>query len=72
VRAVSGAAEADLAWMPDGTLLMAHAGKLYAWRSGSGHWIVVANLDELGLRGASRLAVNPRGNLLAIVVSRPS
>jgi hypothetical protein len=30
-------------------------------------WTPIANLDELGLRGASRLAISPRGNQIAIV-----
>ena len=34
VAAVEGTADADLAWMPDGTLLMAAADALHAWREG--------------------------------------
>src|SRR5258708_3075014 len=30
--AVAGSTEADCAWTPDGTLLMAHGGMLYGWR----------------------------------------
>ena len=71
VRAVAGAAEADLAWTPDGTLLMAHGGALYAWRRGDTEWTRAADLEALGLRGVSRLAVGPNGDRLAIVASAP-
>lgn len=64
--AVPGVEDADLAWTPDGTLLMAADGKLYAWRRG-GRWTSVADLQRLSLRGVSRLAVSPRADELALV-----
>lgn len=69
VPAVAGAREADLAWMPDGTLLMAHAGSLYAWKKGETEWRVVADLGALGLKNVSRLAVSPKGDRIAMVAS---
>ena len=67
VAAVAGAAEADLAWMRDGTLLMAHAGTLYSWRRGRTGWVAAADLAALGLRNVSRIAVSPAGDRISIV-----
>jgi WD40-like Beta Propeller Repeat len=67
--AVAGSTEADTAWTPEGTLLMAHAGVLYSWRRGQSGWNEVASLERMGLRGVTRLAVSPRGNYLAVVAS---
>jgi dipeptidyl aminopeptidase/acylaminoacyl peptidase len=70
VAAVAGAREADVAWMPDGTLLMAHAGSLHAWKKGRSEWRVVADLGALGLKDVSRLAVSPKGDHIAMVASQ--
>jgi hypothetical protein len=67
--AVDGATEADTAWMPDGTLLMAHGGTLYAWRAGQSGWKPIVELQRLSLSGITRLAVSPTGDLLALVGS---
>ena len=67
VRAMEGASAPDLAWTPDGMLLAAYSGKLYGWRRGDAAFAVVADLDSLGLRGVSRLAVSPAGDRLALV-----
>jgi hypothetical protein len=67
VPIVSGATEADLAWTPDGLLLMAHNGTLYGWRRGDKDWSRIADLAALGLAGVSRLAVSPKGDRIAFV-----
>lgn len=67
VRVMEGATAPDLAWTPEGMLLAAHSGKLYGWRRGDAAFAVVADLESLGLRGVSRLAVSPAGDRLAIV-----
>jgi hypothetical protein len=67
--AVPGARQAHLAWTPDGTLLMAHAGALHAWRPGDTAWRVVADLTALGLTNVTRLAVSPKGDRMALVGS---
>ena len=67
--AVEGSTEADTAWTPDGTLLMAHGGILYSWRRGQSGWTDVASLERMGLTGVTRLAVSPRGNWLALVAA---
>jgi dipeptidyl aminopeptidase/acylaminoacyl peptidase len=67
VDAVAGAREADLAWTPDGLLLMADKDILYGWRRGDRDWRKVADLAALGLRGVSRIAVNAAGDRIAFV-----
>ena len=70
--AVEGSTEADLAWAPDGTLLMANDGKLYSWRRGQSGWKEAASLEQQGLRNVTRLAVSPRGSSIAIVAAPPA
>ena len=67
VEAPAGAAQAHLAWAPDGTLLMAHDGALHAWRAGAAGWERVAELEAAGVRNVTRLAVSPKGDRLALV-----
>jgi WD40 repeat protein len=67
--AVEGSREADTAWTPDGTLLMAKDGVLYSWREGQKAWKEVASLEKMSLRGVSRLAVSPAGDYIALVGS---
>ena len=68
--AVPGARQAHLAWAPDGTLLMAHDGSLHAWRAGQSGWQVVADLNALGLRNVTRIAVSPKGDWIALVAQQ--
>ena len=67
VNAVGGAREADLAWTPDGLLLMADKDVLYGWRRGDREWRKVTDLAALGLRGVSRIAINAAGDRIAFV-----
>lgn len=62
----------DYAWMPDGALLlMAQGSKLFAWKPGSAEgWKEFADLSSAGLKNITRLAITPRGDLLAIVAQR--
>jgi len=62
-------AELDTAWTPDGTLLAARRGVLYGWRRGDSRWKEIANLERLSLSGVTRLAISPKGDLLALVAS---
>ena len=68
--AVAGATQAHVAWTPDGTLLMAHNGSLYAWRAGQTEWKAVADLKAKGLSNVTRLAVSPKGDRIAIVAGQ--
>ncbi len=67
IQPVPGSGDPNLAWTPDGTLLMAHGGTLYSWRPGQSQWTAAADLAALGLPGVTRLAVSPRGDRIAIV-----
>jgi hypothetical protein len=71
VRVPAGAPEADTAWTPDGMLLMPFQGKLLGWRRSDTELKPVADLDSLGLRGVTRLAISPKGDRLAIVAQKP-
>jgi hypothetical protein len=48
---------------------MAHGGTLYAWRTGQSGWKPIVELQRLSLSGVTRLAVSPKGDLLALVGS---
>jgi hypothetical protein len=67
VRAAAGATDADVAWTPDGLLLMASSGTLYAWRRGDTELRPVTDLAALGLSGVTRMAVSPSGDRIAMV-----
>ena len=73
VDVASGAREADLAWTPDGMLVMAHQDVLYGWRRpsaasrGAAAWQRIADLAALGLHGVSRIAISPKGDRIAFV-----
>jgi dipeptidyl aminopeptidase/acylaminoacyl peptidase len=69
VRVIEGVRDPDLAWTPDGLLLLAAGGKLHGWRQGETQFQPVADLEGAGLRGATRMAVSPKGDRLAIVAS---
>lgn len=56
----SGATQPDLAWMADGSLLLAHEGQLLRWRQGQYGWEAVADLAALGLKGVSADSGQPR------------
>jgi hypothetical protein len=66
-RAVAGATDPYVAWMPDGTLLAVHLGKLYRWHARDPVWTAVADLEALGLHDVTGLTVSPAGDRLALV-----
>ena len=67
INAVAGAKEADLAWTPDGMLLMAEKDVLYGWKRGDTTWRRLADLGALGLHGVTRIAISPKGDRIALV-----
>jgi hypothetical protein len=70
VKAVEGSADRDMAWMPDGkTMLMSSGTKVFAWSRGSAGWTEVFDAAAHKLGAASRLAVAPKGDAIAIVVA---
>lgn len=54
------------AWTPDGTLLQAHGGVLYAWSVAADSWRQVADFTDRGIT-LSRVAVSPDGSRIALV-----
>ncbi len=70
--AAPDATDEFVVWTPDGALLMAAGGKLYARDRGATAWTVIADLDALGLKGVSRLAISPDGELLSLVAQSPA
>jgi len=58
----------DYAWMPDGSVVCGNGSKLMRWpgKSGAG-WTEIADLSREGVKGITRLAVSPRGDLIAFV-----
>jgi len=55
------------AWTPDGSLIMGHGSRLYAWTPGTeGDWEEIADFSDVGIE-VSRLAVSPDGERIAIV-----
>jgi len=69
VAAVAGAKEADLAWTPDGVLLMAEKDVLYSYTRDDRSWKRVADLAALGLDGVTRIAVSPKNDRIAFVAA---
>jgi CubicO group peptidase (beta-lactamase class C family) len=58
----------DCAWLADGTLLMAQGAELYKWNVKSDQdWQLVADWSSTGIKQITRLAVNPKNNLLVFV-----
>jgi dipeptidyl aminopeptidase/acylaminoacyl peptidase len=63
----------DCAWLPNGTLLMAQGSKLYKWQRGKdADWQLVTDLAEASVTGITRLAVNAKGDKLALVAQPQS
>ncbi|MFL6228304.1 MAG: TolB family protein [Pyrinomonadaceae bacterium] len=58
----------DLAWLPDGSVLMARDTKLFRFDPASEHaWQEIADFAAAGLRRITRLALSPKGDRLALV-----
>jgi dipeptidyl aminopeptidase/acylaminoacyl peptidase len=55
----------DYAWTPGGTILAARGSQVFALRGTE--WVSIGDLAAAGVRGATRLAVSPRGDRIAIV-----
>jgi hypothetical protein len=71
-KVVEGAADRDMAWMPDGkTILMSSGTKVFSWTRGSSSWTEVFDAAPHNLGAVSRIAVSPKGDAIAIVVAEP-
>lgn len=56
----------DLAWTPDGAIVMGQKTKLFLWREG-GSWTEIADLGRQGVENITRLTVSPDSKWIAIV-----
>ncbi|CAD5273851.1 MULTISPECIES: hypothetical protein [unclassified Imperialibacter] len=60
----------DMAWTPDGKIIMGQGSKLFTWSASTKAWIEIAELaSTFQLKGITRLAVGPKGDKLAVVVN---
>ena len=59
----------DLTWTPDRRILMSDGEKIMYWEPGLHNWLPVETKGDVALKGITRMAVNSRGNKLAVVVS---
>lgn len=71
IRLPAGNDAGDVAWMPDGTLLMSTGTKIRSWRRGDKDWRQVYDVAAHNLGAVTRMAVAPDGKSLAIVVAEP-
>lgn len=69
VLTTATAEEADYAWLPNGSLLMANDSKLLLWTPGKQGWEQVADFTADHIHGITRMAVNPGGDKLALVAA---
>lgn len=59
----------DMCWTPDGTILMGQGSKLFKLNpTTDDEWIEIASFDKYFLDNITRLAINPSGTKLAVVV----
>lgn len=60
----------DMCWTPSGTALVSKGSQIYEFNPDTNKtWNYGQNLAEFGLRGISRLSVNPSGTKIAVVVT---
>jgi len=60
----------DISWTPNGTILMGQQNRLYKWNPQvDQHWVEIISMPGYGLGNITRLAVSPKADKLAIVVS---
>jgi tricorn protease-like protein len=58
----------DYAWTPEGALLMAKDTKIFRWEvSKDKDWVAIADISGSGLKSLTRIAVNGKGDRIAIV-----
>lgn len=57
----------DLAWTPDGAIVMGQKTKLFLWREGATGWTEIADLGKQGVENITRLTVSRDGKWIAIV-----
>lgn len=59
----------DMAWTPDGAIIMGSTNNLYKFKPGlDKNWVLFASLKPYNIKGITRIAISPKGNKIAIVV----
>jgi len=72
VKAAEGSSDRDYAWMPDGKVIVMSSGtKVMSWTRGAAGWTEVFDAAPHQLGAITRLAVSPKGDAIALVVSEP-
>lgn len=62
----------DMAWLPDGSLLMSDQGRVMRWAGGEDdRWELLADFSSSLGTSLTRLAVNPHGDKIALVAQHP-
>lgn len=56
----------DYVWTRKGSIIMGQGSKLFEWKQGE-KWKEIADLSKNGIKKITRLAINPRNNLLVVV-----
>ena len=59
----------DLAWLPDGTAILAQGRTFYRWRAGQATWAAFGG-EVAGVGAITRIAVSPDGKRLAFVAEK--
>jgi hypothetical protein len=62
----------DLAWTPDGAIVMGQKSKLFLWREGASGWTEIADLAKDGVQNITRLTVSRDGKWIAVVAQAPA
>ena len=58
----------DMAWTPDGRLILGKSSQLYQWSTNGNKWRLIKDLSQFGYRNITRLAVNGSGDKIIVVV----
>lgn len=61
----------DLAWTPDGAMVMGQKTKLFLWRQGASGWAEIADLAKQGVDNITRLTISRDGRWIAVVAQAP-
>ena len=61
----------DLAWLPDGRMVMADGATIYARGPADAEWAVLVAFDDPAIGPITRLAAHPDGRRLVFVADRP-
>lgn len=60
----------DIAWTPDGSILMADGPRLYKWTAAASAWILLHDFTSNDIGTITRIAVSPSGHQIAFVAGQ--